>query len=209
MLSPLEQYWDHKGHAFGQNHSKPDLNLMYVNIPKNASTWTKNMLSSLGWGIYNYHSDKNYTKQAMIVLRDPVDRWLTGIAEYFSLYHPSVTTELLTPFSLDLIFDRVGFDDHTEQQIYFIEGLDLNNCVFFKCDQSYRQNFTNFLTSNGIAGDWTTEKYQYSIDENPRKVELKNFFKKQIDQYPRYLNQLKNYFKNDYKLIESVKFYGT
>lgn len=209
MLSPLVQYWEHKGHTFGQSHSKVDLDLMYVNIPKNASTWTKDILSSLGWEIYNYHLDKNYTKQAMVVLRDPIDRWLTGIAEYLTLYHPSVNVDALTPFSLDLIFDRVSFDDHTEQQIYFIDRLDLNNCVFFKCDNSYRQNFTNFLSSNGITGDWTTKEYQYSINENFRKVELKNFFEKQISQHPRYLNQLKNHFKNDYLLIESVKFYGS
>ena len=86
---------------------------MYVYIPKNASSWTKPNLRDWGWQFYNYHTDQ-LNKTAIVVLRDPVERWLSGIAEYFALYQ-NTTNDLVDNKSLQqIIFDRITFDDHTE-----------------------------------------------------------------------------------------------
>ena len=63
--------WTRKGHVYGECMSHPDSNLMYVYIPKNASSWTKPNLQDWSWEIYNYHTD-HINKTAIVVLRDPV-----------------------------------------------------------------------------------------------------------------------------------------
>ena len=46
--------WQHKGHVYGECMSHPDNDLMYVNIPKNASSWTKPNLLDHKFEFYNF-----------------------------------------------------------------------------------------------------------------------------------------------------------
>ena len=198
--------WQHKGHVYGECMSKPDIDFMYVYIPKNASSWTKPNLKDWGWEFYNYHTDY-LNKHALVVLRDPVERWLSGIAEYLTLYH----TDMQTPFyeTERLIFDRVTFDDHTEKQVKFLEGIDTDRCTFMMCDSNYRANFSNFIAER--LGDNKYHKYahQHVSELCPIRSRFKRIFKRLLDENPKYLDRITQHFADDYKLIEQVKFYGT
>ena len=145
----FHQHWEPRGHTFGTCMTKPDCNFMYVNIPKNASSWTKPNLLDLKFEFYNYHTDK-LDKHAMVVLRDPMERWLSGICEYFTLYHRNIDTTQFNKAFYELLMDQVTFDDHTEKQVYFIEGLDPARCTFFLCDDTYRTAFTEFLRQKDL-----------------------------------------------------------
>ena len=144
----------------------------------------------------------------MIVLRDPVERWASGIAEYLYLYHRDWTNSAFTSELLDLIFDKIAFDDHTESQVYFIEGLDLSRCVFFKFDDNYRQNFSNFLVENGMPNRYYNFEKQHVSDNEPIRRNFKEIFNREL-QNSKYRNQVEDYFRQDLKLIEQTKFYGT
>ena len=96
MIDFLE-YYEKKGHVFGECMSHPDRDLMYIHIPKNASSWTKPNLLHWGWQFYNYHHSYNfYQKHAIVVLRDPVERWLSGIGEYMYSYHRNLDSAHLS-----------------------------------------------------------------------------------------------------------------
>lgn len=206
--------WEHKGHTFGQCvYNGSDGNMAYVNIPKNASVWTKNRLISLGWEEGNYYTDSNqshdfHKKTFIVALRDPVDRWCSGIAEYFTIYHPGVTINHLYPQMLDLIFDRVTFDDHTEKQVCFIEGCDIKNCVFLKVNQQYKLSFSNYLKLAGIPNRFDTLAVEHRTLQG-NKHKLLRYFTQLVEKEPRYLKQLKEYYKQDYNLLNTVNFYGT
>jgi hypothetical protein len=109
---------------------------------------------------------------------------------------------------LDLIFDKIAFDDHTESQVYFIEGLDLSRCVFFKFDENYRQNFSNFLTENGMPNKYHSYEKQHVSDNEPVRKQFKEIFTQAL-QNSKYRNQVEDYFRQDLKLIEQTQFYGT
>jgi hypothetical protein len=196
--------WDDKGHVYGECMSHPNTDLMYVYIPKNASSWTKPNLQDFGWEFYNYHTD-GLNKHAMVVLRDPVDRWLSGIAEYLTLYH---TNLILEPNILNLIFDRICFDDHTDRQVNFIHGLDTDNCTFFRCDQYYRDDFSTFLDEHNMPNRYHRYEFQHVSKLSPVRDGFKNIFLREITN-PKYLQAVKDYFSADYELINSVKFYGS
>ena len=88
--SVFHQHWTPRGHTFGTCMSRSDLSWMYVNIPKCASSWTKPNLLDHQFEFYNYHQDHLYHKHALVVLRDPLERWLSGVCEFFALYHPDM-----------------------------------------------------------------------------------------------------------------------
>lgn len=200
--------WQHKGHVYGECMSHPNVDLMYVHIPKNASSWTKPNLQDWGWEFYNYHTDK-LNKPALIVLRDPVDRWLSGIAEYFTLYHPLMSSGHFTQSVFDLVFDRVTFDDHTEKQVKFIQGLDTDQCTFMMCDKNYRTNFSTFIKEHLGTNKYDNYEYQHVSENSPERRQFKMLFNEAIADRPKYLQRIKDHFDEDYRLIEQVKFYGT
>ena len=197
--------WISKGHKYGTCMSHPESDLMYVNIPKNASSWTKPNLMDWGWEFYNYHTD-NIDKTAIVVLRDPIERWLSGIAEYLTLYHPMLQFNNLE--GVDLIFDRVVFDDHTERQINFIHGLDSEKCIFLKCDEHYRENLSQLLTEHNMPNKYWNYEPQHVSASSPERKRFKHIFSREI-QNSKYFNKVQEYFKQDYELINQVKFYGT
>ena len=207
MIGFLE-YYKNKGHVFGECMSHPDHDLMYINIPKNASSWTKNNLLESNWEHYNYHTDNLYHKHALIVLRDPVERWLSGIAEYMYLYHLNLDSAHFSKCFFDIVFDRVAFDDHTEQQVLFLEKINFDNCTFFLCGPEYRKSFSQFLNNYGISNNYYNYNYQHVTGDSPERKKFQQIFKKTIENNSKYLYNIKSFFSKDYELINLVKFYA-
>lgn len=201
------EYYQQKGHVFGECMSHPDCDLMYIHIPKNASSWTKPNLKHFDWQFYNYHLDNLYHKHAMIVLRDPIERWLSGISEYMHLYHRKLDTAHLSNNFFDLVFDRIAFDDHTDSQVLFLQNINLNNCTFFLCNENYKHNFSKFLTEHEMPNPYYKYDNQNVTSDNPEKLQIKNIFSKALDN-SKYKYKVEQYFKKDYNLINSVKFYA-
>jgi len=200
-------YYQNRGHVFGECWSHPQGKYMYVNIPKNATSWTKPNLQDWGWECYNYRTD-HLDRIPLVVLRDPVDRWLSGIAEYMYLYHRDIAVNDFNSAFYDLVFDRIAFDDHTERQVYFLEDLDVSQAVYFKFGPDYRDNFSKFLSEAGMPNRYSRYEYQHVSDRCPQRRIFKAIFTREIEQ-SRYINQVKQYFQQDYELINSVEFYGT
>lgn len=196
-------YYKNKGHVFGECMSKPDTDLMYINIPKNASSWTKPNLKDWSWEFYNYHTDNLYDKHALVVLRDPMERWLSGIAEYMTLYH--VDADPTAWF--DLIFERIAFDDHTESQLLFLQGINLNNCTFFLCDKNFKSNFSDFLNKHDMPNSYDRYEDQHVTANSPERARFKNIFAEALKN-SKYNQKVEWYFEKDYKLLRSVQFYA-
>lgn len=207
MINFIEYYRD-KNHIFGECMSTPDIDLIYVNIPKNASTWTKNNLLRYNWEFYNYHLDNLYYKHAFIVLRDPVERWLSGISEYMFIYHRNIDSAHFSKSFFDVIFDRVAFDDHTERQSLFLNGLNLNNCTFFNCDEEYKYYIRNFINARINKTYFFSQKHDHTNKESLERKKFRQIFSKAIQENSKYLTNLKKYFNDDYKLINSITFYA-
>ena len=196
------EYYKHKGHVFGQCMSGPDIDLMYINIPKNASTWIKSVLENLNWEYYNYHTD-HLNKPSIVVLKDPIERWLSGISEYMYLYHSNIDITNLTESFFDIIFDRVSFDDHTEKQILFLENVDLNTCTFFHSNNTLKNRLGQFLNQ-----DFNNYSNKHVTKDNPVRSKFRELFLHALNNNSKYKHQLESYYETDYNLINSVKFYA-
>jgi hypothetical protein len=178
---------------------------MYVYIPKNASSWTKPNLLDHGWEFFNYHTDQ-LNKPALVVLRDPVERWISGMAEYLTLYQPNF--RLSFQETEELIFDRIVFDDHTEKQVKFLQGLDTDRCTFMRCDENYRSNFSDFISEHYGPNKYARYEYQHVSNDDSDRRRFKLLFSRILERESKYVRRLTDYYEDDYKLIEQVKFYG-
>ena len=186
--------WAHVGHKLGECWVSPAGNITYIHIPKNASSRVKGCVASNQW----QHSDTLVNSdQFLVILRDPIDRWCSGIAQ-FQLNNQQLELDVAE------VFNRITFDDHTEQQIYFLQTVDLNKVTFIMIDDEFDNTFNHWLVENGYPKIDNTIRFNQS---DGIKLELKQKYQRLIDSTPEYMLQLKKHFANDYALIHQVKFY--
>lgn len=205
----------------------------YVPIYKNAHSF----------GMYYFEKFLKYkavemlpqNKQFIVFLRNPVERWMSAVAEYFNWHvnlkgklqsEKIVDTDIFTnkkrkPYIipdelLHLVFSAVRLDVHGDLQIKSLLGLNTDRCVFFNIDDP---NFVLKLNTFVFRKMKTKEPYVYSL-ENEFPVSIvnanaNNSFKKQIVEQLRtviqnnssYRTMIYHYYNPDFQLIKSIKYY--
>ena len=93
-VTPVYQTY-YTSHMLGQCYKCQDQPVVYLNTPKCASSFMKTQVLDLGWqqgfldlGPKEVPEDMlkvnvDDIEKIIVVMRDPYDRWLSGIAEYF------------------------------------------------------------------------------------------------------------------------------
>ena len=186
--------WEHLGHKLGECWVSPTGNITYIHIPKNASSSIKTCLAGNQW----QHSNTLVTnEQILVVLRDPIDRWCSGMAQF------QINSQQLE-LDITQVFEQITFDDHTEQQIYFIQNIDLNKVTFMMVNDNFNNIFNKWLNDKGYPTVADTTRFNQS---NDTKLELKHKYQQLINSNPNYMLRLTEHFANDYELINKVKFY--
>ena len=190
--------WAQLGHRLGECWVDEVNDKTYIHIPKNASSFAKGVL--IGSGGFWHHSETLInSSENLIVLRDPIDRWLSGITQY--LYNNKLD------LSNDKIFDKITFDDHTDLQTYFLQGVDLNKSTFMFVDDNLRANLANWIYDHGYRTNVDIAIKYNASSEDDRAI-TKDHYTKLLDQSPEFVLKLQQHFEEDYKLIGKVKFYG-
>jgi hypothetical protein len=204
----LFEYWKNqhsdRGFVPGGIFVKDDF--VYIPIPKNSSSYIGQMLLKNGWGIGNFLTMDLRKKKIIVLLRNPTDRWLSGIAQYLCstlLKNGRVSSDIINSWNTviqDLIFDRIIFDDHTEKQVYFINSVPRENCVFFDSANKPEQAIKNYLTSQGIDLNTDVDLDQNQTQGNEHKEILVHFLRSQLIENPNLADKLTNTYQEDYTL---------
>jgi|LakMenE18May11ns_1017448.scaffolds.fasta_scaffold9772399_2 hypothetical protein len=204
----------------------PDKSIVWINIPKNASSFISSHLKQLKWQDNPFEPlDDNLTY--FVVLRDPFERWISAFVEdckviehsngsssnriaesvcqdntwflnfIFSEYRMSNQNKILKSLTM-------GF--HTKLQIDFLpKNLHLERTTFFKCDNTLNFKLYHWLLGEGIKNSF--------IHLEPVNVTKDSLFYNKIVQY---INDpinrdkkeaLQEYLKPDYDYINSITFY--
>lgn len=199
MLEHLVQRGYVLGNGMVRDHT------FYLAIPKNASTYITNLLSYNSWE-HAVIKDTDIHR-AFVVLRDPIDRWVSGFAQYVASYilGPQYDSNQfindLNELSIRLIFDNIVFDDHTTEQVKFVKQLPAVKTTFFVIDQNLKSNIERYLNTELLSSEL--------IDSNRAEdnFHIKNIAKKirSVVDGNSYLRQkIKRKYSEDYQLIESV-----
>jgi hypothetical protein len=216
-----------KGFGYGSGVLSPDNKKFIVNIPKNASSYMLEWASMHKWttGTVGDPCNWNKVEEMVVVIRDPLNRWVSGIVQYINTYILSVygpngpvfpgqpTTKYDWSMNAEqfidgynqiterLIFDVINkFDDHVWPQCYFFEELlpDVPRKYFY-LDTGFNQRIAehlNFQIYNNL--DLNTSV------SNPNMAALQTFFKQKFQDRPELKNRVIDAYAKDYALIAKV-----
>jgi hypothetical protein len=199
------------GHEFGQGLISPNQDYNFINIPKNASSSVKSLLTN--WHSSNYYNIKSEVEH-LVILRDPTDRWISAIAEflvgnfsYMGNINKNVTlkeieSSLDNKFFQNLLFDFVIFDAHTLPQCCFLKDLNLSNITFFYHDEHVVDKIKEYLKIE----DRTVQKRNTS-DENEKKRLIIFKLKELLSRNPELQQKIDIHYYADSALFDLVKFH--
>lgn len=195
-----------RGYIVGGGLISPDDKFFFLNIPKNASTFMSMVLHQNNWYYANLSEFKG--KTVICLLRDPLERWISGMATYSGLYllgknyNSSHFIADYNNLTEKLIFDNIVFDDHTVPQSDFI------NCVPNDKDIVYFSMKANSIIK--VISDYLGYSLTYdpsitnqnSTDSNHDTKQITDFLKSQMTQ--EHENKIRIKYKQDYQLLNNA-----
>lgn len=205
-----------------QLYLSPLAPLGYVRILKNASSSiVEGFCDENNWRCTFYRpkylnnlrlSDRTF----ITVLRDPIERWRSGIAQIFYRYategyQPEDCT--FTNFSefWNLVLERISLDDHTVPQVDYINKLqkwDVRSFAFFTVNKNLNAQIIEWLSGPhgyGIKYNYATLKTaQFNKSTaHPKRLDILTDIDRRTT--PALLKRLKEYYKEDIALYELFK----
>lgn len=167
-------------------------------IPKNASTWLKKNLVECGWRECKDDSDH---RSILILLRDPIDRWFSGVVQYLARNFPTVHHDNISLDFIKLIFDQVELDEHTQSQFVFFNNTEVNNTRFIWIDDNFNNNIQKWLATAG--SQLVNVDAIYTTAEDHYRQLLRNKLINTYQNNTQLQQRLKLYFKIEYEMIET------
>jgi len=179
-------------------------NFIYINIPKNASSLTRGKLVEMGWQEENYLSGELGKTVCLVVLRDPLTRWVSGIAEWA---HRQAQTKLNEDF-WQKVYRSVAMDSHTLPQCDFLKDIPISSIVAFWLDHNYKKKFSQYFQNTlGIENTFEYSDNQNVSTDLPHKMDVINFLNEKLQDMPT-ADYIRGYYQQDYDLIKRCGFYG-
>jgi hypothetical protein len=210
MDKPFKLNYNNDKVFFGTCYAQEHFSVMYVPIEKNVTKVIRSMLATKEFKEYNFYELEKFTVPSVIILRDPIERWVTGLVEFLLIKSKSNLKHLEQRKITSLtIFKKIVFDVHTFPQTWFFRGLG-PQCEFIWFDENHKPEFIETVSKkfnqHGIENTWNSVEYPYDAMSEQR-YELIQFYKNVLKDDPNLLEKIKNFYAEDYKLINSVKFY--
>lgn len=217
ILRKQTKFDTHRIGSFYKSHIYP---IVYIPIPKNASTWASLYFREiLKWGLYTEETMRNEMPwlvdisslkfhKKLVILNDPVERWIRGVSQYLTTAMPDLVWITDKDF-MKFIYTHVLFDTHTLPQVNFLHNLNTEDMDFLKMDKNLERNLSEYLKQYipeefvSIPDDLFKNKTP--LDSN--KFFLNERFKQLTNTDPKYKQMIIDMYEEDYKLISNIKFY--
>lgn len=185
---------------------------------KHTYAWIyKNAHQSLRTFFYNLNFNSEYNnprlipsnEKVIVVLRDPIERWISGVTQYISGRMPSI---VLSDDIIKIFIDHLVIDLHLETQTKFLHGIKFDQCVFFNLDKNLESNLKHYLQQEygaeiNIALDHKND-YKQDIGKVHNKLRLQDFINNNKIEF----QNIKKALDIDYQLLNEVQqttgFYG-
>jgi hypothetical protein len=210
-----------RGYGYGSGILSPDHDRFLVNIPKNASSYILDWANRHGW-TSAVVVQSNDIKEIIVCVRDPVQRWVSGVGQYLTSYVLNVTGAYSwetgpgpddQQISADdfvanynqvverLLFDNLSrLDDHVWPQIEFFENLlPAVPRKFFYIDQDFDQCIGEYL---GFSPADNLDRNR--ADTNPNTHKIQTFIRHRLNIRPELEQRVRKAYARDYELIKKV-----
>jgi hypothetical protein len=210
----FKQDYDNNEYTLGTCYARDDFSFMFIPIEKNASKVIRSALVPNGFNEYNFHELEKYNVPSIIILRDPITRWISGLVEYLLLVYLDTTQSLnnmtrhnITP---DIAFEQIAFDSHTFPQSWFLKGLDSRRDFIWFDDREksqFVQTVSKYFSQKGITNSWKYEDFLDPDKDIVQKQQLTQQYTDLLQNNSDLLQKVKNFYAQDYALINSIEFY--
>ena len=214
-----QQLLKKQGLLFNTNGSyiSPDKKTIYCGIPKNASSFIGQLLHYNGWNLFINEEDTLITTNTdmpisdvdncFVVLRDPFDRWVSGITQYIATFEfDTLLGKDNAITGMDIHPHIIDTDDHTLPQHYYFANLHPGvDKTYFWVNKNLKNNMLSFynLTDNNKTALPTNNEGKPDDSIIIRNI-LKTKILRYLDHNPLFKQQIINYYKKDYDIIGSV-----
>lgn len=201
----------------------PGLTNMWINIPKNASSFCQKVFDDNGWTMCHNNDlvdgflSANSVKK-IVILRDPVERWISGFSQCMSDSGQSLSTifDLLENNAFwNTVFFNPVMDDHTEHQYRFIGNAQNITYVYMQSRSStgvmgdpnrfYRELTDYVISTNGSSNFQHWKEPTNPAENNKKKLAINTKLRAIITENENYYDSLKCCYQKDYDLINTLE----
>ena len=211
----------------------PSFKYAWVNIPKNCSSFVQKVLDDNNWldvpgdmidGIL-----KSDTIEKLVILRDPVQRWISGFAETFGIqdnWDPILKIDLdkINIVLQDETFWKILYNNpvmchHTELQhryianaenVIFISMMDKHVDYHVADPNKFYKTLAEYILYTGGQqrfSHWNELTNPVNNDKN--KVKVYNIILEALKNNPSIKNELRDCHADDYDLFNNLKRFET
>ena len=125
IIDTISEIWSHRGSLIGFCFESPDKKYRYVPVSKCMSDTLSTWCDSNGWNrVDDFNTETNLECKYIVVLRDPVQRWCSGVQMYLRTEQRHI--EAISDDAWSICLDAMILDPHTERQCINYHGLNLN-----------------------------------------------------------------------------------
>lgn len=193
----------------------------FVPIPKNASNSIIAALRAQGWWHVHLPNPRFDVKELIVVLRDPIQRWVSGMAQFIRttildpvghngpVFDPSQATlhdyamtldqfqEQYTDLVERIIFDQCDrFDEHVWPQCDWLPDLPNVPRRYIIMDQDFAQKTTDIFQVNLLDLN--------NSDDNWFLKNLQKWFRQRLLLRPELEQRIRERYQRDYDLIKQA-----
>jgi hypothetical protein len=194
-----------KGQIYAANVNKTGH--MYLPILKNAHSWATSLLETNLQFVNQNIFSREYPQlvKFIVILRDPIERWVSGAAEYLSKYDPDVCREIVNNDNfMKLLCDIGRLDLHTNRQLDVLYDIDIKQCVFFKCDSTLESTMYHFIKTVAKRDSVIPSNHYNMIEEGTESKKIVYYALTERLQDKEYFDRVNNYLSPDIQLLEYV-----
>jgi len=157
-------------------------------IPKNASQTISRNCSDAWRREFTRHNHDSHIINYVVLLRDPLRRWVSGVVEYCVRNNKDIRT-------LDL--DKMIFDEHTVPQFEHCYFINPDKCDFYVLeDNGIQEIYENYNIKSGNIEN-ANEAKEIKAKHAPTKW-LKNY----VSKNPAFRQKIKKFYARDYSIIK-------
>jgi hypothetical protein len=183
----------------------PTLKYAWINIPKNGSSFIQKALDDNAWN--DVHDDlissiaESPSVKKLVVLRDPIERWISGFAQCMSDRNINILDLLDNSTFINTIMLNPVYDDHTEYQHRFIDNAQNLEYIYMqktRPNEFYRLLAAWIRKTGGVADFDNWQDPVNPASNNANKLAINNKLSVQFNKD----KVLKDLHKTDYELFE-------
>ena len=206
MSTAIQELYDNPKYNLGNclvRVSNNDELYGYVNIPKNASCLTKIFWD--GAVPLNFkEDDTSEIKEFVVVLRNPMRRWISGVAQ-------ALDGEDCPDNQIWETAQQIVLDNHTIPQVKYIEGLDLSRVVWMCAENDLQTALIKYTADKFgvIKHNFEQTRRNGGLNvtaDTPNKQRIVDYLRTLLAMRSAYKKLVLDFYKDDFDLYNSVKF---